>query len=192
HEAADGVAAKGKRDAPLEAALRQLEPVDAGVAKLRRKRALAGDDEHAVLDHRLDIVRIDAGKRDQDQELVLGFEHVDRRLPAGFLTAELLAQPFAAGQLVQGLGQHPVEGIFGLHGKTRGRAPRLENEDMVMTPANSSTARLEHAWLLDGEEPLPRATKTLRRQMFLAKAGSSRHGLRQHLAVALRSSQRQS
>ena len=33
-------------------------------------------------------VRIDAGQGDENQKLMLGLEHVDRRLPAGFLAAE--------------------------------------------------------------------------------------------------------
>ena len=52
----------------------------------------------------------------------------------------------------------------------------MENEDMVMVPANSSIARLEHAWPLDGEEPL-----ALRRidaaEMFRGVEGNSGAGL---------------
>ena len=96
------------------------------------------------MDHRLDVLGIDAGQRDENQKLMLGLEHVDRRLPAGFLPAELLTHPFGAGQRVQGFGQHPVEGIFGLHGITRGRALRLEKRHMGMVPPKSSSARWEH------------------------------------------------
>ncbi len=66
---------------PVEPALRQLQPMNDRGAQFRRIGARSGDDEIAVLDHRLRAVGVDAGQRDQRQHLELGFQNVDRRLP---------------------------------------------------------------------------------------------------------------
>ena len=55
--------------------------VDGGRAQLLRQHALARDRKPAVVDHDLDLVGIDFRQRDQDQDGVLGLQHVGRRLP---------------------------------------------------------------------------------------------------------------
>src|SRR6185312_9924875 len=104
-EAVDRIASSGQRDPALEPALRNLEPVNAGVAEFRRQGPAPADDEHAVLDDGLDPVRLDARQRDQDEQFVVGFQDVDRWLPArfartegGLQVEELLAQPLGASQ----------------------------------------------------------------------------------------------
>ena len=43
--------------------------------------ARAGNDQIALLDHGLGAVGVDAGQRDQRQNLMFGLQNVDRRLP---------------------------------------------------------------------------------------------------------------
>src|ERR1700686_3172017 len=125
-EAADGGASDGQREAALKPALRQLEPMNPGVAQLVRQHPVAADDQRAVFDHGLDLFGVDAGERHQDEEFPLGLQHVDRRFPVGLLRArlalqaeELLAQLFGAGELIARLGQYPVDGILCRHWPSR-------------------------------------------------------------------------
>src|SRR5208282_6701759 len=67
---------------PVETPLGQFEPMNGCSAPFLRHGTRAGDDEIAVLDHRLCIVGIDAGQRDERENLEFGFEKIDRRLPS--------------------------------------------------------------------------------------------------------------
>src|SRR5581483_10258706 len=59
----------------------QLETMDGRGAQFARIGARTGDDQIAVLDHRLGAVAVDAGQRDQHQNLPIGLQNIDRRLP---------------------------------------------------------------------------------------------------------------
>src|SRR5215472_10528180 len=54
-----GIAAGRQAQTPVQAPLRQFEPMDYRGVQLLRHSARAGDDEIAVLDHGLRIVRVD-------------------------------------------------------------------------------------------------------------------------------------
>src|SRR5262249_7531320 len=62
-----GITAGRQAQTPVEASLRQFEPMDRRGAQLLRHKARAGNDEIAVLDQSLRIVRVDARERDQHQ-----------------------------------------------------------------------------------------------------------------------------
>src|ERR1700733_9921891 len=62
---------------PVKASLRQLEPMDGRGPPLSRHQARAGNDEIAVLNHRLHSLAIDAGQRDQHHDLEFGFQNID-------------------------------------------------------------------------------------------------------------------
>src|SRR5579871_5097662 len=90
HEAAvgdrparDAVTAGRQPQPPKETTLGQFQPVDDRGAQSARIAALAPDHQVAVLDDRLDLFGIDAGQRDQHQNLAFGLENVDRWLPRG-------------------------------------------------------------------------------------------------------------
>src|SRR6185437_10846581 len=78
--------------------------------------ARAGDDEVAAVDRNLDLVRVDAGQRHQDQHLAAGFEDVDRRLPGrtprgrAHRPEKLAMQPVGTCEHLAGLGPHPIAG----------------------------------------------------------------------------------
>jgi hypothetical protein len=57
---------------PLEASLRQLKPVDRRALKLRREHALANYRKFAIVNHRNDILRIDARQSQNDHDLQAG------------------------------------------------------------------------------------------------------------------------
>ena len=70
----------------------------------------------------LDLVGIDPRQRDQDQDLLLGLDHVHRRFPARLAAAragvqieEALVQPFGAGERLDRIRQHPVGLVLGPH-----------------------------------------------------------------------------
>ena len=114
--AADRVASRRQPDAALEPALREFEPMDTGVAQLRRERPIAADHEHAIIDQCLDLIGINPRQRNEDEQFPVGFQDVDRRFPArpaGRLQVEkLLTQPLRTGKRADGLRQHPVDGFF--------------------------------------------------------------------------------
>src|SRR6516162_1932014 len=69
-----GVTAGRQPDASIEPPLRQLEPMNDRGAPFGRHGTGAGDDEVAILDDGLRAVGIDAGQRDQRQNLVVGLQ----------------------------------------------------------------------------------------------------------------------
>src|SRR5512139_1421395 len=75
--------AGGQGEAPLEAAVRDLEPLDRGARQPPGQAALAAYDQLPRNAHQLDAVGRHARERDLDQDLVAVGEHVHRRLPAG-------------------------------------------------------------------------------------------------------------
>src|SRR5215472_14848462 len=100
-----------KRDAPLEASVGDLQPVNDRAPLLQREGALAADHHRSRLERDLDRVRRDAGQRDLERQPVPGLVQVDRRLPGRRLGgAELeemaLDLPRFAEQL-QSLGPYP-------------------------------------------------------------------------------------
>src|SRR5262245_19858355 len=72
-----------KLDAPLEAAVRDLQPQYIGILARRRQRAGADDEKRLPLDLDAYRLRRNAGEGGYDPDLPLGLEHIDRRLPAG-------------------------------------------------------------------------------------------------------------
>ena len=61
---------------------RRIRAVGArGGLQLCRQHAASADYEYSVLDHGYDLIRIDARQSYQNQHLLLGLQHVDRRLP---------------------------------------------------------------------------------------------------------------
>jgi len=60
-----GIAPGREPQAPVEAPLRKFEPMNDRGAQLLRQNARAGNDEIAVFNDGLRIVRIDAGQSDQ-------------------------------------------------------------------------------------------------------------------------------
>src|SRR5205823_6535293 len=87
-EAADDITPRGQQDAAFEPALRELEPVNPGILQLCRQHAASADYEYSVLDHGYDLIRIDARQSYQNQHLLLGLQHVDRRLPTRLSRAD--------------------------------------------------------------------------------------------------------
>ena len=106
-----------KVDLALEAALRQLEAMNDGGARLGRQRAVAGDDQPAALNAEFDLLRVDPWQGDEDQHGVLGLEHVDRRLPIDAARAvqrrreDLAMKPLGPRQHLQRFRPHPVPRI---------------------------------------------------------------------------------
>jgi hypothetical protein len=72
-----------KLDAPLEAAVRDLQSQYIGIPARRRQRAGAGDQKRLPFD--LDAYRLRRNAREggDDADLPVGLEHIDRGLPAG-------------------------------------------------------------------------------------------------------------
>src|SRR4029077_6711790 len=70
-------------DPPLEMPLRYLQPVDPGVSDLERQRAFAADDQNAGAERHLDLVGLDPGQGDQDDQRLVALKNVARRLPGG-------------------------------------------------------------------------------------------------------------
>src|ERR1700739_4552839 len=70
-------------DPALETPLRYLQPVDPGVPDLERQRALAADDQHAGAERHRDLVGLDTGQGDQDDQRLLDLKDVAWRLPGG-------------------------------------------------------------------------------------------------------------
>src|SRR3974390_18222 len=56
----DRIAPRRQSDAPLETALRELEPVDVRVAQLLGERAATADREHTPFDDSLDLIGVGA------------------------------------------------------------------------------------------------------------------------------------
>src|SRR5947207_13025996 len=75
-----GIAAGRQAQPAIKPSLRKFESMDRRGTQLLRHNAGTGNDEIAVLDQCLRIVRIDAGQRNQDQNVKLGYQNVDRRL----------------------------------------------------------------------------------------------------------------
>lgn len=72
-----------KFDAPLEAAVRDLQPQYIGIRARRRQGAGAGDEKRLPLDLDAYCLWRNAREGSDDPDLPVGLEHVDRRLPAG-------------------------------------------------------------------------------------------------------------
>src|SRR5262245_23581826 len=83
--------ARGKRDAALEAAVRNLQPQDIGAPPLTGEGTDAGNHQGLAFDLNMHGLRRHAGKGGDDQKLPFGFKHIDGRLPAR------RARPFARG-----------------------------------------------------------------------------------------------
>src|SRR6476619_3594713 len=71
-----------QRDAPLEAAVGDLQPHDLGVAVAGGQGTAPQDGQHPTLGLHLHGLWRDARQRNYDAQLALSFEDVDRRLPA--------------------------------------------------------------------------------------------------------------
>ena len=102
--------------------LRQFETEDASVAEFRRKHAASADHERSLVEQCFDVIGVDAGQSDQNEYLAVGLQNVYRRFPARLARSgqrlqvqELLMQPFGAGECLDSVGQHPVDGILGRH-----------------------------------------------------------------------------
>src|SRR5262245_7938315 len=74
--------ARGKCDAALEAAVRNLQPQDIGAPSLAGEGTGAGDHQGLAFDLDTHGLRRHAGKRGDDQKPRFGFEHIDGRFPA--------------------------------------------------------------------------------------------------------------
>src|SRR5262245_1339291 len=100
-----GIASGRQAHAPLKAALRQLQPMNDGGAQLAREGTNPVDDEIGAVDHGLDTVGADAGQRHEYDDVVLGCQDVDGRLPGrNHRTRARQAKKFAMHPL--GLHQH--------------------------------------------------------------------------------------
>ena len=75
------IAASRQPDTPLETTLGQFQTVDHGGPQLGRQHAASRYDEVGPVDRGFDALRIDTGQRHQDQDVALGLDHIDRRLP---------------------------------------------------------------------------------------------------------------
>src|SRR5262249_53286960 len=71
----------GKPNAALKATVRYFHAMDCRAIRACRHAPQAGNEQHASLDRKLDVLRLDAGQRRDDRQLPLTIEHVDRRLP---------------------------------------------------------------------------------------------------------------
>src|SRR3981081_4241023 len=121
-EAGYRVAARRQRNAALEPSLRQFEAENSSAAQFRGQHAAPADNERSPLEQGFDLIWIDAWQGNENETFTVGFQHVDRRLPARLARAspwlqiqELLVQAFGAGKGLNGLGQHPVDGVFARH-----------------------------------------------------------------------------
>src|ERR687892_1574243 len=79
--AADLEPAGRQLDVALEPSIRDLEAPDHRAPGLAGHRPHGADDQRAAVDHHLQLVWPDARQRYLDRQLVLGLEHVGRRLP---------------------------------------------------------------------------------------------------------------
>src|SRR5690606_34654992 len=109
-----------QRYSSLETSLRQLQSMDESGRQLRRQAALAGDDQRAALDLRLDLVGVHPRQGGEDEYLRLRLQHVDRRLPADAVGArrrleKLLVQPFGARHQFKRVRPHTVSRIKRSH-----------------------------------------------------------------------------
>src|SRR4051794_32723602 len=77
-EAADRVSPGGQQNASFESALRKLKAMNPGVAQLDRQHPVTTDDKRPVFDYGLDLIRVHAGQRDQNEYFLVRFQHVDR------------------------------------------------------------------------------------------------------------------
>src|ERR1051325_10203603 len=111
----------------LEAAVRNLEAPNRRAAHFFRPRPTAPDTKLAALDHYIDVIRGDAGQRDQECQAILGLEEIDRRLPKwaarrpGSLE-KLPTQPFGPIEQLERFGPH--EATKGHSGSTWVSSPR--------------------------------------------------------------------
>ncbi len=119
-KAADRVAPRGQHNAALEPALRELKPVNPGVAQLDRQHAASADDEGSAHRSRLrprrdrrpgkaTRIRI---SRSVSSTSIGGSQLGLLRTRRGLQAEELPTQPFGARKRIDCLGQHPVDGIF--------------------------------------------------------------------------------
>ena len=90
------------------------------------KRANARENQITSLDGNFDTVGADPRQGDMHQNLSLGFEDVDRRLPRRPLSGgeqraeERAMQPLRAGQHLAGVRPHPIVHKVAAHGFTPG------------------------------------------------------------------------
>ena len=95
---------------------------------MRASRSSAGNarrpliTRRSLVKYRFDLIGIDAGQSDEDEYLPLGLQHVDRRLPARLARSgqrlqiqKLLVQALRAGERLDGIGKHPVDGVLRRH-----------------------------------------------------------------------------
>ena len=103
-----------KSHAALEPALRQLEAVNDCGTQLVRKRARSGNNEITIVKHGFNMIQVDAGQGDKDQNLMFGFEHIERRLPGrqpgtrAQRPEQLPVQSLGASQHLASLRPHPI------------------------------------------------------------------------------------
>lgn len=62
--------------------MRDLEPVDGAGAGFGGENPFAGDDHDAFVDRDFELGWIDARQGGKNEDLTVGLEHIDRRLPA--------------------------------------------------------------------------------------------------------------
>jgi hypothetical protein len=68
--------------APFETPLWQLKTVDYGGPQCSRQNSTSRDRQITIVDQGLNLLRINAGKSQKHKNLILGFEHIGRRLPS--------------------------------------------------------------------------------------------------------------
>src|SRR5712691_6784201 len=120
------VLAGGQRDAALEAAVRNFQPIDDGALIRRGKRALAANDDGPGFEADLELVRRDAGKRDAEREPVARLVEVDGRLPARRFSRADLEEPalqlLRPSEQLQRFGPHPRPWIAIGHARSLGHS----------------------------------------------------------------------
>jgi ribosomal protein S19 len=108
------ISAGRQRQPPFEAALGKFETMNLGCAQFDWQDARTPHNEHAILDERLGLFQIDAWEGDQHKDLMVGFQHIGRRLPAYRPTGRshrrkaLLVQPLDAVEQIDGICPHPI------------------------------------------------------------------------------------
>src|SRR5262245_8432701 len=94
--------------------------MDVRISELSWQSTTPADDKHSIIDDNVNFIGIHAWKRDQDEQLLFGLQHIDRRLPTCFASRrtqieELLMETFRARKSLNRLGKHPVDRSFGRH-----------------------------------------------------------------------------
>src|SRR5690348_4829230 len=108
-------------DAPLEMAVRNLEPPYVGTARAERHLAARTHDDAAGIEQHFDAFRRNARKRDHDEIAFFILENVDRRLPHGPGAArraqpeELAMEALGLLEHLAGFRPHPRIGVASRH-----------------------------------------------------------------------------